>query len=917
MKVEPKVLIAKLNPVCRRGFEGAAQLCVSHTNYDVEVEHLFRAILNLEETDIHLVLRHFDVEESKLTAELTKSIDGFKRGNTRTPAFSPHIPRLLELAWSVSSLHFRSDQIRSVALLLAALSDPALRGTLQDSAPSLLGIPRESLEKNAKELVRYSAESGRTSSSLEADLPTSTPRTDSTTGKPVEAAPLDPDNALDPEPGLDPDSALERFTVDLTGLARAGGIDPIRGRDAEIRQIVDILMRRRQNNPILTGEPGVGKTAIVEGFAIRIASGDVPEPLKNASVRALDLGLLQAGAGVRGEFEQRLKSVIAEVGGSLHPVILFIDEAHTIIGAGGPEGQGDAANLLKPALARGELRTIAATTWSEYKKYVEKDPALARRFQVIKVDEPSAEEAREMLRGMVGHLERHHGVRILEEAIRDAVDLSHRHISGRQLPDKAVSVLDTACARVAIGKSAPPVQLDDAVREAEQVTLELDALEREQRSGGDHGDRIAHLKRALERAQQSEEKFRTRWEEERSLVEEIDETHALLGGHRRTEKDGDDAEVADMDVATVTERLAELNARLEEAQGEDPLVPTCVNSSVVASVISGWTGIPVGKMVKDEIRTVISLRNRMEDRVIGQPEALEVLCRRIGTSSANLEDPNKPTGVFLLVGPSGVGKTETARTLAEFLYGGERNLVTVNMSEYQEAHTVSSLKGAPPGYVGFGTGGVLTEAVRRRPYSVVLLDEVEKAHSDVMELFYQVFDRGQMEDGEGQGIDFRHTLIVLTSNVGADTITQACRDSEQRPTTEELIELLGPELRSYFPAALLGRLVTVPYYPLGDEQIVDIIELKLAEIQKRVWEQHNADLTYEPGIVKIIADRCTEVDTGARNIDYILSDTMLPELSLRVLEQMAERRPLTAVHVRLGDNGQFEYDLDSQDAHAS
>ena len=520
-----------------------------------------------------------------------------------------------------------------------------------------------------------------------------------------------------------------------------------------------------------------------------------------------------------------------------------------------------------------------------------------------------------MLRGIVGHHERHHGVRILEEAIRDAVELSHRYISGRHLPDKAVSVLDTACARVAISKSAPPVQLEDAMREIEQITLELQILKREQRSGADHGDRVATLERSLKRWQETEEQFRVRWNEERSLVEEIDEAYAMLDGRSPREDDGDDAE--DEDSSTLTQRLAELTSRLEEAQGEDPLVPTCVSSRVVASVISGWTGIPVGNMVRNEIRTVISLRNRMEDRVVGQPEALESLSRRIGTSSANLEDPNKPTGVFLLVGPSGVGKTETARTLADLLYGGERNLVSVNMSEYQEAHTVSSLKGAPPGYVGFGTGGVLTEAVRRRPYSVVLLDEVEKAHADVMELFYQVFDRGQMEDGEGQMIDFRHTLIVLTSNVGGDTITEACRRSEQRPTPEELIELLGPELRSYFPASLLGRLVTVPYYPLGDQEIVGIIELKLAEIQKRVWEQHHADLTYEPRIVRIIADRCTEVDTGARNIDYILSDSMLPELSVLVLEQMAERRRLIAVHVTMSNNGQFKYDLDTQDAHAS
>ncbi|MGY8799720.1 MAG: type VI secretion system ATPase TssH [Longimicrobiales bacterium] len=888
MKIELKALIQKLNPLCRKAMEGAAELCVAQSNYNVEVEHLFKALLAVPGTDFGVILRHFRIEEATLQAELTAGIDGFKRGNSRTPAFSPNVVRLLESAWGVSSLLLHDDRVRSGALLMSAVSNPTVRGSLEETAPSVFGLNREMVEEALPELCAHSPEGGGT----ETD-------SDQKNGPMAGPTPPTPHSSAGPKG----QSALDRFTVDLTALALVGGIDPITGRDEEIRQIIDILMRRRQNNPILTGEPGVGKTAIVEGFAKRVAAKDVPEPLQEASVRTLDLGLLQAGAGVKGEFEQRLKDVIEEVNSAVTPIILFIDEAHTIIGAGGSEGQGDAANLLKPALARGELRTIGATTWSEYKKYIERDPALARRFQVVKVDEPDEETAQRMLRGMVGHLERHHGVRILDDAIREAVELSHRYITGRQLPDKAVSVLDTACARVAIGKGSQPVQLEDAVREASLYEVELSVLEREQRSGTDHDDRVRHLTKGIARAKVRRATLTDRWKDEVAIVEKIDRIHGILDGTIRV----DENEPSEPE--ELQPELMRLEAELADLQGEDALVPTCVDGGVVASVISGWTGIPAGKMVANEIKTVLSLRQRLEERVIGQPEALETLCRRIGTSSAGLEDPNKPTGVFMLAGPSGVGKTETARALADELYGGERNMIVVNMSEYQEAHTVSSLKGAPPGYVGYGTGGVLTEAVRRRPYSVVLLDEVEKAHPDVMELFYQVFDRGQMEDGEGQLIDFKQTLIILTSNVGGDTISELARQSESRPSAAAVVETLRPELRKHFPAAFLGRLAMVPFYPLRDAEIQEIIGLKMAEIQRRIFQKHMTDLTYDDEVIQAISDRCTEVDSGARNIDFILSDTMLPELSTKLLEFMADGEPVGQIHVKLGEHGGFDYEV--------
>lgn len=916
MKVELKVLIEKLNPLARGALESAAELCVRQSNYNVELEHYLRTVLDRTDSDVQVILRQYDVDQARLLDELTRAIESFARGNTRTPALSPNIPRLLERAWSVASLQLGGQQIRSGTLLVAALTDSALRGVLQESAPSLLHIPRDRLEADLGELLAHSPEGP---AKLDAGRLDAGRRDPGAPSRPNEAASASASPSASSTPPASrasargPDSALDRFTIDLTALARAGGIDPIRGRDAEIRQIIDILMRRRQNNPILTGEPGVGKTAVVEGFALRVAAGQVPENLRGASVRTLDLGLLQAGAGVKGEFEHRLKTVINEVHSSPVPIILFIDEAHTIIGAGGAEGQGDAANLLKPALARGELRTIAATTWSEYKKYVEKDPALARRFQVIKVEEPDESTATEMLRGMVAHLERHHGVRITDAALRSAVELSHRHISGRQLPDKAISVIDTACARVAIGQSSAPRQVEDAAREVQRLEIELAILERELASGADHEDRIEQLRSRLARARLAQLKLEERWHEEAGLVRRLNTVQALLEGDTPPEGEAlDDVEELDdpSDVATLNWKRDELTRKLEALRDGEVLVPVCVDDDMVAAVISDWTGIPVGKMVKNEIRTVISLRTRMQDRIIGQNHALEAIARRIGTSSAHLEDPQKPSGVFLLVGPSGVGKTETAVTLADFLYGGERNMITVNMSEYQEAHTVSSLKGAPPGYVGYGSGGVLTEAVRRRPYSVVLLDEVEKAHPDVLELFYQVFDKGFMEDGEGQHIDFRHTIILLTSNVGSDTIIRACQSSEGGlPQPDELIDHIRPELRAHFPAAFLGRLVVVPYLPLQDSEIGEIVRLKMARVQKRFWERHGAELTFDPEVVDLIAQRCTEVDSGARNIDHILSDGILPELSVHVLEEMAEGRRLAGVHIGVAEPGVFTYDL--------
>ncbi len=885
--MELSSLIAKLNPTCRKALEGAASLCVSQTHFNVEIEHVLLKLLEDDGTDLRAILKYYELNPAVVTGELTQAMDKFQRGNGRTPSLSPQLSRLIEAAWMQSSLHLNEQTIRSSAILLALLSDDSLRALMLDSSITLLRVRAEPLREALSEIVAGTAEgtAGARAAGMGGGV---APRAKS--GKPSDT------------PNLD------QFTVDITALAAEKKIDPAIGRDAEIRQVVDILLRRRQNNPILTGEAGVGKTAVVEGFAERIVQGDVPPLLRNASVRTLDIALLQAGAGVKGEFENRLKAVIAEVKASPRPIILFIDEAHTIIGAGGAAGQGDAANLLKPALARGELRTIAATTWAEYKKYFEKDPALARRFQVVKVEEPDEERAISMLRSVVSKLEWHHNVRILDEAVRDAVTLSHRYLPDRRLPDKAISVLDTACARVAIGQKGTPPAMEEARRDVENLEVELRIARRGQLIGDGGATRVEELNSSLTKARSRLTELEVRWKEELSAVNEILKVHHELDALLEAEKTDEPERVR------LNEMLTRLDRGLEAIQADFPMVPVNVDAEVVASVISNWTGIPVGRMMTDELHSVLTLRDRLEERVVGQNDALDSIVKRVRTYRAGLDDPGKPVGVFLLVGPSGVGKTETALALAESLFGGERNLITVNMSEFQEAHTVSSLKGAPPGYVGYGTGGVLTEAVRRRPYSVVLLDEIEKAHPDVMELFYQVFDKGQMDDGEGVSVDFKNTIILLTSNVGSDTIAQTVRASGGKSTSEELAANIRPELVARFKPALLGRMVIVPYHPLGDAQIRDIVKLKLAKVTRRVKEQHGAELTFAPNVIDVIAQRCTEVDTGARNVDHIVTHAMLPALSEQVLEIVARGDALVSAQVSVDASGEFAITVDSVSA---
>ncbi len=886
MSLDLQSLIEKLDPACRKGLETAAELCVSQTNYNVEIEHFLLKLLAAPDSDIHRILKYYDIEIADITKELTRAIDRFKRGNTRTPTLSPYILNLCEQAWLVASLQLRSDTIRTGAVFKAILDDDNLRGVILESAPSLNRISREAVKKEFDEIIRASdkaaGDSGQApDEKLEKGTPARRP------GQPSQTP------------------ALDQYTIDLTARARQGKIDPIYGRDPEIRQLIDILTRRRQNNPILTGDAGVGKTAVVEGFAIRISKGDVPPSLKNVSLRLLDLALLQAGAGIKGEFEKRLKAVMDEVKKAFRPTILFIDEAHTMIGAGGPAGQGDAANLLKPALARGELRTIAATTWSEYKKYFEKDPALVRRFQVVKVDEPEEAAAVEMLRGVVANLETHHKVTVLDEAVWDAVRLSHRYITGRQLPDKAISVLDTACARVAIGQTGKPPEIEDAANQTEQLELELAILNRENISGLDHAERIAELSCELDEVAKADKLLAARWANELAVVKNaLELQHRLHKGSQAGETAGEG------ELDKLKRELLQVKSKLEELQGQTPMVPLCVDSGVIARVISNWTGIPVGKMLTDEVDTVLRLKEKMSRRIIGQDQALDAIARRIRTYRADLDDPGKPVGVFLLVGPSGVGKTETALTLADLLYGGERNMVTINMSEYQESYTVSGLRGAPPGYVGHGKGGVLTEAVHHNPYTAVLLDEVEKAHPDVMELFYQVFDKGIMEDSEGLVVDFKNTVIMLTSNVGTDAIVRACGDSDRIPETETLVELVRPELLKHFKPAFLGRLVIVPYYPLSDDVIRSIVALKLERIGRRFAENHRVEFTYSAELVAAIAARCTEVDTGARNVDHLLTQTLLPEISTELLTRMAAGQICTGINVDIEAEAGFAYSFE-------
>ncbi|MFZ5764391.1 MAG: type VI secretion system ATPase TssH [Thermodesulfobacteriota bacterium] len=877
-----KTLIGKLNSACRKSLESAAGLCLSHTHYDVEVEHFLIKLLDIQDTDFHKILRYFEINESHLIGDLARTIEEFKTGNARTPALSPRIPKMIKEAWLVASLDFQATGIRSGHILIALLANEESARSLYAASSLFQKIALPVLKESFSDLTAGSAEESEAAAQAAREPAGGV-------GPGVAAA------------GVGKGQALAQYTINLTDKAKRGEIDPVLGRDVEIRQMVDILIRRRQNNPILTGEAGVGKTAVVEGFALRIVEGDIPPPLRNVAIHTLDLGLLQAGAGIKGEFEERLKQVINEVKASPVPIILFIDEAHTLIGAGGSQG-GDAANLLKPALARGELRTIAATTWAEYKKYFEKDAALARRFQVVKIEEPDEPTALVMMRAIAPFVEKHHQVMITDEALRESVRLSHRYISGRQLPDKSVSVLDTACARVAIGLTTSPPALEAATRTIGQIEREKKILEKETLVGIDHAARLTALDEEKAQTEARLAELQERWTREKEIADRI---LAL----RKEIQELFAADPAAAGISDKQQELKQLEADLKAVQTEEPLVQIAVDANTISEVISGWTGIPTGRMLADEITTVMRLDALLGERVIGQSHGLAAIAQVIQTAHAGIEDPSKPTGVFMLVGPSGVGKTETALALADLLYGGEENIITINMSEYQEAHTVSSLKGSPPGYVGYGEGGVLTEAVRRKPYSVVLLDEVEKAHSDVMELFYQVFDKGTLEDGEGRRIDFKNTLIILTSNLGTDTIMKLCADEETRPGAEALAETLRPELQAHFKPAFLGRLKVIPYFPITDDNLRRIVRLKLNKVAKRMMENRETTFLYGDDVVEAIASRCTEVDSGARNIDHILNNTLLPELSRELLSRMAAAEQFNRVSVTVGEEG-FDFTVE-------
>jgi type VI secretion system protein VasG len=920
-------LFGKLNSLAYKAIEGATVVCKLRGNPYVELVHWIQQILNSADSDMHHIVRHFEIDASRLAKDITEALDRLPRGATAISDLSTHVENAVERGWVYSTLMFGDSRVRTGHLMVGMLKTPSLRSALLGISRHFDAVKSESLTDNFAKIVAGSPEDALGA-------------TDNTTM----AAPGEASGAMAPAQ-MGKQEALKRFATNLTERAKKGQLDPVSGRDEEIRQIVDILMRRRQNNPILTGEAGVGKTAVVEGFAARIAGGDVPPPLKSVQVYTLDIGLLQAGASMKGEFENRLRQVIEEVQASPVPIILFVDEAHTLIGAGGSAGTGDAANLLKPALARGTLRTIAATTWAEYKKYIEKDPALTRRFQVVQVAEPTEDKAVLMVRGVATTLEKHHRVQLLDEALEAAVRLSHRYIPARQLPDKAVSLLDTVCARVAISQHAVPPQLEDCRRTIEALEIERGIITREEAVGVDTAARRRECEEKLAAAQARRTELEARWEAEKKLADRVLEIRATLRGAAdanaapakevaaagagtaavaagapaaatavaaaqapQTPAASPEPVSAEHRAALLAE-LRELQSQLTTLQGESPLILPSVDEQAVASVVQDWTGVPVGRMVKNEIETLLHLADTLNQRVIGQRHALDMIASRIHTSRAKLDNPNKPIGVFMLCGPSGVGKTETALALAESLYGGEQNVITINMSEFQEKHTVSTLKGSPPGYVGYGEGGILTEAVRRRPYSVVLLDEIEKAHSDVHELFFQVFDKGWMEDSEGRYIDFKNTVILLTSNVGTELIASMCKDPELMPDAEGIAKALREPLLKKFPAALLGRLVVIPYYPLSDAMLASIVRLQLGRIARRVTDHHKIPFTYDDEAVKLIVSRCTEVESGGRMVDAILTNTVLPAISQEFLKRTMEGGALNGVQLKV-NNGDFEYGFD-------
>jgi len=909
-EISRSALFGKLNKLAFRGIESATVFCKLRGNPYVELVHWIHQILQLQDSDLHRIVKQFNLNPSSLARDVTDALDRLPRGSSSISDLSGDVEDAVERGWVFATLMFGEAQVRTGYLIVGCLRTRALRNRLVGISAEFDKIKSEALVDKFAEVVAGSPEEGQFAND----------------GFRMGggSAPGEASGAMSPAQ-MGKQEALAQFTIDLTEQARSGKMDPIVGRDDEIRQLVDILMRRRQNNPMLVGEAGVGKTAVIEGFAMRIAIGDVPPPLKDVQLRVLDVGLLQAGASMKGEFENRLKQVIEEVQSSTKPIILFIDEAHTLVGAGGAAGTGDAANLLKPALARGNLRTIGATTWAEYKKHIEKDPALTRRFQTVQVDEPSEEKAILMMRGVASVMEKHHKVQILDEALEAAVKLSHRYIPARQLPDKSVSLLDTACARVAISQHAVPAEVDDTRKRIQALETELGIIAREKSVGVDVAERESLAAEALATQRGRLEKLEADWQSEKALVDQILALRAKLRGdsdpvegtgsqleeaaNAEAEAEAADADAGSLDDAERTatlEQLKALQAQLAELQGEHPLILPTVDYTAVGSVVADWTGIPVGRMVRSELETVMNLASIMGQRVIGQDHAMEMIAKRIQTSRAGLDNPNKPIGVFMLAGTSGVGKTETALALAEALYGGEQNLITINMSEFQEAHTVSTLKGAPPGYVGYGEGGVLTEAVRRKPYSVVLLDEVEKAHPDVHEIFFQVFDKGVMEDGEGRSIDFKNTLILLTTNAGTDMIAGMCKDPELMPEPEGIAKALREPLLKIFPPALLGRLVTIPYYPLSPEMLGEIVKLQLNRIKKRIEARYRIPFEYDDEVVKLVVERCTENESGGRMIDAILTNTMLPDISREFLNRMIAGVAVSGVKVGAGEAG-FSY----------
>ena len=928
-EIQRSVLFGKLNSVGYKSLESATVFCKMRGNPYVELAHWIQQILQLQDSDLHKIIQYFGLNSSRLAADVTAALDKLPRGATSISELSSHLDEAMERAWVFATLLFKETVIRTGHVVFGVLQTRGLANVMVDISREFDRIRMDVFSESFHKIVQGSTE----------DTLVARDGTVITGGVSLS----EPSSTMSPAV-MGKQEALGQFSINLTEKVKKGDIDPILGRDEEIRQIIDILMRRRQNNPILIGEAGVGKTAVVEGVALRIAGGDVPPALKGVTIRRLDLGLLQSGASMKGEFENRLRQVIEEVQSSPRPIILFVDDAHTFIGDGGVAGQGDAANLLEWALARGTLRTIAATTWGEYKKYFEKDQELTRRFQVIKVDEPDERQALVMIRGLASVNEKHHRVYVLDEALEAAVSLSRRYIPARQLPEKAVSLLDAACVRVAISQHCIPAKVEDTLTKIQALETEMEILDREISLGVEHDVRKTEAEDKLAAHQSHCAELKASWKKEKELVDQIlnirwklrkgsdgnvenpyyqqtnNKTHALPEQVNEPKVTLDiDAPVNDMPEATVPkedddqeELLTELKSlqnKLRMLQGDSPLVLPHVDAQAVASVVADWTGIPVGRIVRDEIEVVLNLAGILEARVIGQRHALDVIAKSIQTSRAGSDNPGRPVSVFMLAGPSGVGKTETALALAQTLYGDDENIITINMDKFQEAHAVSTLIGVPPGNFAYEKWGILTEAVRRRPYSVILFDKVEKAHADVHEIFFQIFDKGVMEDGEGRVIDFKNTVILLTTNCGSELITNMCQDPELMPDADSIAKGLIEPLRKVFPAALLGRLTIVPYYPVNDSMLESIIHLQLGRIKRRLIENRKVEFSYDESVLNAIKNRCTEVESGACMVDAILTHTLLPEISKQFLSSLAEGREITRVHVKSTDN-EFVYAFD-------